>query len=71
MVLTIQTFVGKVMSLSLFFCCLCFLKHCLVCHSFSSKEQVSFHFMAAVHSDFGAQENKVCHCCDCFPISLS
>ena len=32
-----------------------------VCHSFSSKEQVSFNFMATVtiHSDFGAQENKV------------
>ena len=35
-----------------------------VCHSFSSKEKASFSFMAAVtiHSDFGAQENKVCHC---------
>ena len=33
---------------------------CPVCHSFSSKEQVSFNFMAAVtiHSDSGAQENK-------------
>ena len=32
-----------------------------VCHSFSSKEQASFNFMAAVTicSDFGAQENKV------------
>ena len=32
-------------------------------HSFSSKEQVSFNFMVAVtvHSDFGAQENKICH----------
>ena len=31
-----------------------------VCHSFSSKEQASFNFMAAVTvcSDFGAQENK-------------
>ena len=29
--------------------------------------------MAAVtvHSDFGAQENKVCHCFCCFPIYLS
>ena len=28
-----------------------------------SKEQASFNFMAAVpiHSDFGAQENKICH----------
>ena len=38
--------------------------------SFSSKEQVSFNFMAAVTicSDFGAQENKVCHGFCCFPI---
>ena len=35
----------------------------------SSKEQVSFNFMAAIiiHSDSGAQENKVCHCFHCFP----
>ena len=41
-------------------------------HSSSSKEQVSFNFMAAVTicSDFGAQENKVCHCFHCFPIYL-
>ena len=28
--------------------------------------------MSAVtaHSDFGAQENKVCHCYHCFPIFL-
>ena len=47
-------------------CCLCF------CHSFSSKEQVSFNFMAAVTicSDSGAQENKICHCFHCFPIYL-
>ena len=38
-----------------------------VCHTFPSKEQVSFNFMAAVTicSDFGAQENRVspsiCH----------
>ena len=24
----------------------------------------------AVHSDFGAQESKICHCCHCFPIYL-
>ena len=44
----------------------------LVGHSFSSKEQVPFNFMAAVtiHSDFGAQENKVCHCFHCFSIYL-
>ena len=33
-------------------------------HSFSSKEQASFSFMAEVtiHSDFGTQENKICQC---------
>ena len=36
----------------------------LVCHSFPSKEQASFNFMAAVTicSDLGAQENKIFHC---------
>ena len=50
------TFVGKVMSL--FFNML---------SSFSSKEQVSFNFMAAVTicNDSRAPQNKVCHC---FPI---
>ena len=40
-----------------------------MCHSFSSKEQASFNIMAAVivSIDFGARENKVCHC---FPICL-
>ena len=40
--------------------------------SFSSKEQVSFNFIAAVTicSDFGAQENKVSHCFYFFPIYL-
>ena len=35
-----------------------------ICQSFHSKEQVSFNFMAAitVHSDFGRQGNKICHC---------
>ena len=34
-----------------------------VCHSFPSKERL-LNFMAAVtvHSDFEAQESKVCHC---------
>ena len=37
-----------------------------------SKEQVSFNLVAAVtlHSDFGAQENKICHCFHFFPIYL-
>ena len=55
--------------------CLCFLFliHCLDCQRFSSKEQVSFNFMAAVTicSDFGAQENKVCHYFHSLPIYLS
>ena len=54
--------VGKVMSL--------LFNAVKVCHSFPSKEQASFNFMAAVtiSSDFGAQENKVC---DCFHASPS
>ena len=40
--------------------------------SFSSKEWVPSHFMATytIHSDFGAQENKVCHCFHFSPIYL-
>ena len=43
----------------------------LVGHSFSSKEEASFNFMAAVTIciDFGAQGNKVCHCFH-FPPSI-
>ena len=39
----------------------------LLCHSFSSKKQVSFNFRAVVTvcSDYGAQENKACHCLHC------
>ena len=57
--LTRQTFVGKVMSL--FF-------------NMLSRFVIAFlprsSFMAAVTicNDFGAQENKVCHCFHCFPI---
>ena len=41
-------------------------------HSFSPKEQVTFNFMVAVTicNDFGAQENKVCHSFQYFPIYL-
>ena len=40
-----------------------------VCHSFSSKEQASFNFMGTVtvHSEFGALENKICHCLHFYP----
>ena len=43
-----------------------------VCHSFPSKERGSINFMAAVIicSDFGAQENKVCHCFQFSPLYL-
>ena len=62
--LTRRIFVGKV--ISLFFNRLCRLV------SFSSKEQASFNFMAAVTicSDFGAPQNKISHCFHCFPIYL-
>ena len=55
-VLTMPTFVAKVMSL--FFNTLS-----RFVHSFPCKEQVSFNFMVeiTVHSDFGTQENKICH----------
>ena len=35
-----------------------------VCHSFLSEVHMSFDFIAAVTvgSDFGGQENKICHC---------
>ena len=35
-----------------------------VCHSFSSKKQMSLNFMAVVtiRSDFGDKDNKICHC---------
>ena len=64
--LTRWSFVGKVMSL------LFTMLSRLVCHSFFSKEQASFNFMATVIicSDFKAQENQVCHSFHCFPIYL-
>ena len=53
-------------------CCCSVAKSCLTlwsCHSISSKEQVSFNFMAAVtvYSDFGAQEKKIYNCFHSFP----
>ena len=59
--LTMWAFVHKVMSL--------LFNTLSVCHSSCSKEQTSFNFMPAVtvYSDFGAQENKVCHCFHFFP----
>ena len=63
--LTRWTFVGKVMSLLFNM-----LSRLVIALSF--KEQASFDIMAAVNicSDFGAPQNKVCHCFWCFPIYL-
>ena len=63
--IAIQAFVGKV--ISLFFNTL---PRFVI--AFSSKEQVSLNFMAAVtiRSDFGAQEKKICHCCYFSPFYL-
>ena len=60
------TFVGKVMSLLLNL-----LSRFII--AFFHKEQASFNFMTAliVHSNFGAQENKVCHCFHFFPHLLA
>ena len=45
---------------------------CYVFQSFPSKKQMSLNFMAAVTilSDFGGQENKICHYFHFFPIYL-
>ena len=61
--LTGQTFVSKVMSL---------LFNMMSWFSIAFLPTNKFLFIAAVtvHSDFGAQENKVCHCFLCFPICL-
>ena len=62
--LTIQIFVGKVMSLL-------FNTLSRFVIAFLPKEE-SFNFMAAVTvcSDFGAQENKICHCFHFLPFYL-
>ena len=62
--LTVWTFVDKVMSLLFNM-----LSRFVIAFLLSSRH---LNFMAAVTiwSDFGAQENKVCHCFCCFPIYL-
>ena len=62
--LTKWTFVSKVMSLLFNM-----LSRLVIAFLPGSK----LNFMAAVtiHGDFGAQENKVCHCFHFFPIYLS
>ena len=64
--LTKQTFVSRVMSLL-------FNIPSRFVITFSSKEQASFNFMAAVTicTDLGSEENTVSHCFHCFPIYLS
>ena len=63
--LTRQIFVDKVMSLL-------FNMLSMWVIIFLPRSKVSFYFKAAVTicSDFGPQENKVCHCFHCFPIYL-
>ena len=63
--LTLWTFVSKVM-----FLLFNMLSRFVI--SFSSKDHVSFNFITSVTicSDFGAQEDKVCHYFHCFPIYL-
>ena len=63
-VLTTWTFVGKVMSLLFYM-----LSRLVITFLLRSK---CLNFMVAVTicSDFGAPQNKVCHCFHCFPIYL-
>ena len=67
MVLMVHTFVGKVMSVLLKM-----LSGSVISFLPRSK-QALFHFMAAVTvcSNFGAQENKICHCFYFFHLYLS
>ena len=62
--LTRQTFISKVLSLL-------FNKLSRLVIAFLSRSKC-LNFMTAVtiFSDFGAEENKVCHCFHCFPIYL-
>ena len=62
--LTRRTFVGKIMSL--FFNML----SRLVIAFLSRSKCLNFMASVTICSDFGAQENKVCHCFHCFPIYL-
>ena len=58
--LTIQTFVNKVMSLPFNR-----VSRFVIVFLLGSK-----YLLITIHSDFGDQENKVCHCFHCFPIYL-
>ena len=51
--------------------CLCFLTHCLgLSYIFFQGASILISWLHSVPSDFGAQENKVCHCFHCFPTYL-
>ena len=62
--LTIQNFVSKVMAL------LFNMLSSLVIAFLPRTKHLWFHGCNAIRSDFGAQENKVCHCIHCFSIYL-
>ena len=62
--LNIQTFVSKVMFL------LFNMLSRLVIAFFPRNKSFNFMAVVTIFSDFGAQENKVCHCFHCFPICL-
>ena len=63
--LTRRTFVSKVMSLLFNM-----LSRFVIAFVAGSKRLLHFMAVVTIHSDFGAQENKVCHCFHCFPIYL-
>ena len=63
-VLTRQTFFGKVMSLLLN------MLSRFVITLLSRSKHVNFMTIVTICSDFGAQEDKVWHCFHCFPIYL-
>ena len=62
--LTIWTFVSKVMSL------LFNMLSRFVIAFLPRSKRLNFMVAVTIHSDFGAQENEVCHCFHCFPIYL-
>jgi len=62
--LAIQTFVGKVMSL------LFNMLYRFVIAFLPRSKCLTFMTVVTICSDFGAQENKVCHSFHCFPIYL-
>ena len=64
MALTTHTFVGKVMSL------LFNMLSRLVIAFLPRSKLLNFMAAVTICRDFGAQENKICHCFHCFPLCL-